>query len=197
MPLFGRRKPGFGAEYLADEELQNEEQEPVPTCVGDILAGFIRQNSNCGVLSGVKDLIAQDSEMPRYIQEMTDSPMCRDIATIEGSQDVYYYSCDMMSDFFAMITMLSQEKNYPRMIAEMVRYNCRTYPASTPAHYFEQSPYSLTSEEVQKTIQIIEALPEYADICTTQASDGTPYLYSRDYFTEEYAQALADQIEEL
>ena len=197
MPLFGRRKPGFGAEYLEDETKPEEAQEPAPTCVGDILAGFIRQNARCGILSGVKELTAQDSEMPRYMREMAASPACRDIVTIEGEQDVYYYSSEVMSDFFAMITMLSREGNYPRMMAEMIRYNCRTYPASTPAHYFEQSPYGMTPEQVQHYTEVMRSLPEYADICTTKASDGTAYLYSTDYFGEEYAQALADHIEEL
>ena len=197
MPLFGRRKPGFGSEYLEDEAAAPEAQELTPTCVGDILAGFIRHNARCGMLSGVKELLAQDSEMPRYIREMAASPACRDIVTIEGEQDVYYYSSEVMSDFFAMITMLSREENHPRMIAEMVRYNCRTYPASTPAHYFEQSPYSMTPEQVQNTIRVMGSLPEYADICSTKASNGVAYLYSSDYFGEEYAQALADQIEEL
>ncbi|MBQ9195852.1 MAG: hypothetical protein IJ157_01315 [Clostridia bacterium] len=196
MPLFGRRKPGFGQEYLEDAG-ESAREEAAPTCVGDILAGFIRQNANCGILTGVHALMAQDAEMPRYMREMAQSAANRDIVTIEGSRDVYYYSVNEMSDFFAMITMLSMEKNYPRMMAEMIRYNCRTYPASTPAHYFEQSPYRMTPEEVSENTRIMESLPEYADIRQTRASDGTAYLYSSDYFTEEYAQALADQIEEL
>ena len=132
MPLFGRRKPGFGREYLTEDPQEGQVQEPAPACVGDILAGFIRQNSGCGVLVGVKELLAQDEAMPRYMREMAGSPACGDIATIEGIQDTYYYSVNEMSDFFAMITMLTREGNYPRMIAEMVRYNCRVYPASTP-----------------------------------------------------------------
>ena len=102
-----------------------------------------------------------------------------------------------MSDFFAMITMLTREGNYPRMIAEMVRYNCRVYPASTPEHYFGQSPYRLTPEQIRQNVDMLKKLPEYKDIRSIRAGNGTPYLYSSDYFTPEYAQALADNTEEI
>ena len=197
MPLFGRRKPGFGREYLTEDPQEGQVQEPAPACVGDILAGFIRQNSACGVLVGVKELLAQDEAMPRYMREMAGSPACGDIATIEGIQDTYYYSMNEMSDFFAMITMLTREGNYPRMIAEMVRYNCRVYPASTPEHYFGQSPYRLTPEQIRQNVDMLKKLPEYKDIRSIRAGNGTPYLYSSDYFTPEYAQALADNTEEI
>lgn len=79
----------------------------------------------------------------------------------------------------------------------MVRYNCKVYPSSTPEHYFEQSPYHLSSEQIKSTVEQMKSLDEFKDIRTTAAGDGTPYLYSSDYFTEEYAKALADQIEEI
>lgn len=82
-----------------------------------------------------------------------------------------------------MITMLTMEKNYPRIIAEMVRYNCKVYPSSTPEHYFEQSPYRLSVELIKSTVEQMKRLPEFIDIRTTTAGDGTPYLYSSDYFT--------------
>lgn len=68
MPLFGRQKPGFGIEYQTEENEMDIQKENTPTCVGDILAGFIRQNSRCRTLTGVKDLMNQDPYMPRYMR---------------------------------------------------------------------------------------------------------------------------------
>ena len=63
-------------------------------------------------------------------------------------RQVYYYSNANMSDNYARIAMLVEEKNLPKTIAEMVRFSCKTYPSPTPLDYF--TPVSYTHLDVYK-----------------------------------------------
>lgn len=49
-----------------------------------------------------------------------------------------HYSNGNMSDNYAMIAMYVEEKDLVVTIAEMVRFNAKTYPAPTPVNYFEK-----------------------------------------------------------
>ena len=60
-----------------------------------------------------------------------------------GAKDTYYYSSANMSDNYAMIAQLIEDKDLCVMVAEMVRFNARVYPSATPLQYFRRSPYGL------------------------------------------------------
>ena len=47
--------------------------------------------------------------------------------------DAYYYSSANMSDNYAMIAQLIEDKDLCVMVAEMVRFNARVYPERHPA----------------------------------------------------------------
>ena len=101
-----------------------------------------------------------------------------------------------MTDNYAMIAMLVLEKDWLRTVAEMVRFNCRTYPSSTPYEYFTRNPYRLTLPQLERTILQMSRMKEYEDIVSVEAFNGAKYLYSRLIFTDKYGKALADRGEE-
>ena len=95
---------------------------------------------------------------------MPADPQCEDITTRKGAKDTYYYSTANMSDNYAMIAQLIEDKDLCVMFAEMVRFNARIYPSATPLKYFQRSPYGLAPEVIEQTWESMQGKPEYADI---------------------------------
>jgi len=126
------------------------------------------------------------------LEEMKGLETCADIFSIQGNKDVYYYCTTYMTDNYAKIAMLVLEKDWPRTIAEMVRFNCKTYPCSTPYEYFMRPPYLMTKPQLMRALDQVFRNEAYKDIVSVNASNGAPYLYSTEYFTERYGKALAD-----
>lgn len=69
-----------------------------------------------------------------------------------------------MSDNYAMIAQLIEDKDLCVMFAEMVRFNARIYPSATPLKYFQRSPYGLAPEVIEQTWKAMQENPAYADI---------------------------------
>ena len=63
---------------------------------------------------------------------MPEDPQCADIVSRAGAKDAYYYSSANMSDNYAMIAQLIEDKDLCAMVAEMVRFNARL-PQRHPA----------------------------------------------------------------
>lgn len=160
------------------------------------LADYIRMRSAHSELSGRKMIVAECEDEGALLAKMLESETCTDIRSVKGEKDEYYYSSLNMEANFAMIAMLVEEKDIPRTVAHMVRFNCETYPASTPYRYFYQYPYHYTKQQLSRAIEILSRDEQYADIVTTKAFNGVPYLFSTKYFSLRYGQALADSGEE-
>ena len=160
------------------------------------LADYIRMRSAHSELSSRKMLIAECEDDGVLLKQMLEDNAGKDICCVKGEKDEYYYSSLNMETNFAMIAMLVEEKDIPRTVAHMVRFNCKTYPASTPYRYFYQYPYHYTKQQLTRAIEILARDEQYADIVTTKAFNGVPYLFSTKYFSLRYGQALADSGEE-
>ena len=63
---------------------------------------------------------------------MPTDPQCHRYRHPRGAKDTYYYSNANMSDNYAMIAQLIEDKDLCAMVAEMVRFNARVYPSATP-----------------------------------------------------------------
>ncbi|MBR4711915.1 MAG: hypothetical protein IKP10_07755 [Clostridia bacterium] len=161
-----------------------------------LLAEFIRERCRCALITPLA-LIAQDEEdVDSLLKEMAEDETCRDILSVQGQKDVYYYSEDLMAHNYAKIAMLTIEKDDARTVAEMVRFNCKAFPTPTPVYYFARQPFFLDREKMKAVIAQMKTDPAYRDIheCTA-AVNGEPYLYSADLMSEKYARALANGAE--
>ena len=123
---------------------------------------------------------------------MKEDPSCSDIVSRQGEKDEYFYSHDSMSENYAMIAVLVDESNLPETIAQMVRFNCRTYPAPTPYTYFERKPYNYTLPQIERAVHLIEEREEYKGIHAFYNRERVPYLYSDREMSDRYIRALAD-----
>lgn len=174
-----------------------EESQPEPEKTkAQLLAGFIRERSQSAMITP-KQLIAQEEpEMDTLLDEMAKDETCKDICSVQGQKDVYFYSDELMAHNYAKIAMLTLEKDDARTVAEMVRFNCKAFPTPTPVYYFARQPFFLPKEQMEAVIAQMQGDPAYQDIrvCTADVN-GEKYLYSIDLMSEKYARALANGAE--
>ena len=161
-----------------------------------LLAGFIRERSQSAQITPRKLIAKDEPEIEQLLEEMAKDETCKDICTVQGHKDVYYYSDELMAHNYAKIAMLTLEKDDARTVAEMVRFNCRAFPTPTPVYYFARQPFFLPREQMDVIIAQMKDSEDYRDIreCTATVN-GEKYLYSIDLMSEKYARALANGAE--
>ena len=156
------------------------------------LAGYIRSRSAAALLTPHALLLTEVENADELLAQMPADPQCEDITTRKGAKDTYYYSTANMSDNYAMIAQLIEDKDLCVMVAEMVRFNARVYPSATPLRYFRRSPYDLTQEAIEQTWQAMQGRPEYADIEELTNNQNERFLFSTKHLTRRYAKAISD-----
>lgn len=161
-----------------------------------LLADFIRERCKSALITP-KALIAQDEEdIDALLAALAADETCKDILSVKGAKDDYYYSEELMAHNYAKIAVLTLEKDDARTVAEMVRFNCKAFPTPTPLYYFARQPFFLDKERMRAVIAQMKTDPQYQDIRECEAAiNGEPYLYSIDLMTEKYAKALANGAE--
>ena len=156
------------------------------------LAGYIRSRSAAALLTPHALLLTEVENADELLAQMPADPQCEDITTRKGAKDTYYYSTANMSDNYAMIAQLIEDKDLCVMFAEMVRFNARIYPSATPLKYFQRSPYGLAPEVIEQTWESMQENPEYADIEELTNNQNERFLFSTKHLTRRYAKAISD-----
>ena len=156
------------------------------------LAGYIRSRSAAALVTPHALLVSEVENADELLAQMPADPQCADIVTRAGAKDTYYYSNANMSDNYAMIAQLIEDRDLCVMFAEMVRFNARVYPSATPLRYFRRSPYDLTQEAIEQTWQAMQGRPEYADIEELTNNQNERFLFSTKHLTRRYAKAISD-----
>ena len=156
------------------------------------LAGYIRSRSAAALVTPHALLLTEVENADELLAQMPQDPQCADIETRTGAKDTYYYSNANMSDNYAMIAQLIEDKDLCVMMAEMVRFNARVYPSATPLRYFRRSPYGLTQETIEQTWQTMQGRPEFADIEELTNNENERFLFSTKHLTRRYAKAISD-----
>lgn len=156
------------------------------------LAGYIRSRSAAALVTPHGLLVSEVENADELLAQMPADPQCADIVSRTGAKDTYYYSSANMSDNYAMIAQLIEDRDLCVMVAEMVRFNARVYPSATPLRYFRRSPYDLTQEAIEQTWQAMQGRPEYADIEELTNNQNERFLFSTKHLTRRYAKAISD-----
>ena len=156
------------------------------------LAGYIRSRSAAALVTPHALLVSEVENADELLAQMPADPQCADIVSRTGAKDTYYYSSANMSDNYAMIAQLIEDRDLCVMVAEMVRFNARVYPSATPLRYFRRSPYDLTQEAIEQTWQSMQGKPEYADIEELTNNQNERFLFSTKHLTRRYAKAISD-----
>ena len=156
------------------------------------LAGFIRSRSAAALVTAHAQLASELENADELLAQMPQDPQCEDIVSRTGAKDTYYYSSANMSDNYAMIAQLIEDRDLCVMFAEMVRFNARIYPSATPLRYFQRSPYGLAPDEIEQTWKTMQGRPEFADIEELTNNQNERFLFSTQYLTRRYAKAISD-----
>ena len=156
------------------------------------LAGYIRSRSAAALLTSHALLLTEVENADELLAQMPADPQCEDITTRKGAKDTYYYSTANMSDNYAMIAQLIEDKDLCVMFAEMVRFNARIYPSATPLKYFQRSPYGLAPEVIEQTWKSMQERPEFSDIEELTNNQNERFLFSTKHLTRRYAKAISD-----
>ena len=156
------------------------------------LAGYIRARSAAALITPHALLLEEVENADELLAQMPADPQCTDIVTRAGAKDTYYYSNANMSDNYAMIAQLIEDKDLCMMFAEMVRFNARIYPSATPLKYFQRSPYGLAPEVIEQTWKAMQENPAYADIEELTNNQNERFLFSTKHLTRRYAKAISD-----
>ncbi len=156
------------------------------------LAGFIRSRSAAALVTAHAQLTSEVENADELLAQMPQDPQCEDIVSRTGAKDTYYYSSANMSDNYAMIAQLIEDRDLCVMFAEMVRFNARIYPSATPLRYFQRSPYGLAPDEIEQTWKTMQGRPEFADIEELTNNQNERFLFSTQYLTRRYAKAISD-----
>ena len=156
------------------------------------LAGYIRSRSAAALVTAHAQLTSEVENADELLAQMPQDPQCEDIVSRTGAKDTYYYSSANMSDNYAMIAQLIEDKDLCVMFAEMVRFNARVYPSATPLKYFQRSPYGLAPDEIEQTWKTMQGRPEFADIEELTNNQNERFLFSTQHLTRRYAKAISD-----
>ena len=156
------------------------------------LAGYIRSRSAAALVTAHAQLASEVENADELLAQMPQDPQCEDIVSRTGAKDTYYYSSANMSDNYAMIAQLIEDRDLCVMFAEMVRFNARIYPSATPLRYFQRSPYGLAPDEIEQTWKTMQSRPEFADIEELTNNQNERFLFSTQYLTRRYAKAISD-----
>ena len=156
------------------------------------LAGYIRSRSAAALVTAHAQLASEVENADELLAQMLQDPQCEDIGSRTGAKDTYYYSSANMSDNYAMIAQLIEDRDLCVMFAEMVRFNARIYPSATPLRYFQRSPYGLAPDEIEQTWKTMQGKPEFADIEELTNNQNERFLFSTQYLTRRYAKAISD-----
>ena len=159
------------------------------------LAGYIRSRSAAALVTAHAQLASEVENADELLAQMLQDPQCEDIVSRTGAKDTYYYSSANMSDNYAMIAQLIEDRDLCVMFAEMVRFNARIYPSATPLRYFQRSPYGLAPDEIEQTWKTMQGRPEFADIEELTNNQNERFLFSTQYLTRRYAKAISDMDE--
>lgn len=177
---------------IEDPNAEKDPGEEPERPQGEVLAEYIRERTRAVQLTPRKPLAEEEPELDKILEEMQGLESCKDIRSVKGQKDEYFYSDEIMANNYAMMTMLVYEKDIPHTIAQIVRHNCKIYPSPTPKEYFTRHPFSYTYPQIDHALHMIEKSEAYKDIKTLETWTKEIYLYSEDIMSYKYAYALAD-----
>ena len=83
---------------------------------------------------------------------------------------------ESMANNYAMIAMLVLEKDLARTVAQMVRFNCKTYPSPTPLYHFMRSPYNYTKPQLEQALRVLKRGEDTQDIKTVVSFNDVLYM---------------------
>lgn len=193
-----------GAQDAAPEEtreLTPEEQALEARKLSwEVCAASVRERAQALEYLTLTELCAQ-LEMERdaaaaLMDEVREQADYQDICVYKGAKDLYYYTYPKLAHNYVKNVALAQENDLPRIIAEVVRYESKTYPRATAIDTFSKFPYHFTEIQVKRMLEKMSRQPEYEDIQLYESGQKNLYIFSTQFLSRNYASSLVEMSED-
>lgn len=166
----------------------------------EFISKYIREQSSLGkfILYGdffIEPINLNEEEFKIIIDKFKTEEEYVDITELIGKEKRYFYSKKTMTESYANLLFKIEEKDTLSTIAQTVRYNSKRYPKTTSINVFLKEPYNLKKEEISDVLNQFKNNENFKDIKESIASNGVLCLYSEEYLTKNYADALTEYAE--
>jgi len=158
------------------------------------LADAVRQASLAGEVVGLYEIWEGGEEV---YNSLIASPLGADVADIQLIRDggeIFLFSDRHMTRAYAEAAVRAATGDHPRILAETVRSDSKTYPRPTPIRTFLAAPYLLSIEDVIAAAERMRVDARYADISFARASNGDLFLFSTNHMNRDQAEAMAERL---
>ncbi|NLW42999.1 MAG: hypothetical protein GXY89_07690 [Tissierellia bacterium] len=167
----------------------------------EILINYIRRKNNLEEIVSMAELKLNPPEglnkekIDVLFQNSGDFIELENLEIIETKKDLYLYDSTLWTGQYAATAVLLKEKDILEAIAQRTRRDCKIYPRPLQISALKDIPYNYSEDEILGAIARMKLDNRYSDIGTVTASNGGVCLYSSEYMSEKYAQALCEEIE--
>lgn len=160
----------------------------------------IRDNSYEYRLTNAEDFLEEPffldvEEVLTLIDELKAREDYKDICIKKGAESIYLFSENHITENYANMMIMVEEKDLLKLVTETVREESRVYPRPTNSRLFLRSPFNLKIEELLQVLELLKKNESYNDIQETRASNKALYLYSDKFLKEAHANSLAEWVE--
>ena len=166
----------------------------------EFISKYIREQSSLGkfILYGdflIEPINLNEEEFKVIFEKIKTEEDYNDITELIGKEKRYFYSKKTMTESYANLLFKIKEKDILETIAQTVRYNSKRYPKTTNVNIFLKAPFKLKKEEISDVLNQFKINDNFKDIKESKASNGVLCLYSEEYLTKNYADALTEYAE--
>ncbi|GHU82752.1 hypothetical protein FACS1894196_1580 [Clostridia bacterium] len=168
------------------------------------LADYLYKRTALWLITAKKSLLLSP---PTGVEKETLAALLAGIGTVDahpallhaalttGKKDAYYYDESIMTRHYAELSALLEDKDILATIAQVTRSDCKLYPCPTQYRKLMDVPFRFTKDEILGAVARMKNEEAYQDIGVVTASNGASGLYSEQFMTRRYAQALIERIE--
>jgi hypothetical protein len=199
-----RDKPDLGRRRFL--LLSRDESAPAPAEAEKdaapvaVIVDHIRLRSRQGSLARRQDFSLppfqlDEAALTSALAEVADDVDYGDIASLEGEKDRFYYSTATMTTNYATILLWLADRDSCRIVADVVRLECETYPRPLPVGMLRGAPYCFDEERLGAALALLGQSAAYDDIKQVRASNGELYLYSDKSMSYPEAKGLCEWLE--
>jgi len=179
------------------DELQQTPRQIAAAALADVLydrtahskvtsAKWLKQNAPKEVDRAVMDELLAAVDAGKGEDDLSHIAMTR------GGKDKYYYNASIMTQEYARLDAMLEDKDILKTIATVTRSDCKLYPRPTEFSKLMGYPFRFSLDEVEGAAARMQLREEYGDIGVVQASNGAKAFYSSQFVKEGYARALLE-----
>ena len=179
-------------EENAKQEVSEIQAEEKLEITPELLAELIRSRAKAALITPLSLLQNEKPDVLEMLNTLSADEAYKDIICIKGDKDSYYYSNNIMSNSFANIAVLVEEKDDARTLAHSVRERS-AYPALTYARFFMGYPFNFSAERMEQVKAVLKSNNAYEDIQTVSYAN-VEFFYSTQSIKPEIASYLAEEL---